>query len=288
MNYVINFIKRIYQIVFIASRCNIVVYQKAVIPKSKINLIKYIKKKNIKVIFDVDDAIFLDKRDNSNEIATLADVVVVGNTTLQEYYNNYAKNIILIPTIDYTPDYEKFHKYTFKNKCVGWIGSHSTINNLDLVVHSLNRLNEKYPDTYFKFICDDSYGYDEKIKSSKFVNWNKNTYLQEMQEFTVGIMPLRNTDYNSGKCGFKLIQYLNMKKPVIASDIGVNRTIVDSNGLVADTSEEWIHALEKLLYNEKRYNDCIRSIERIFYKKYHYNKIRDKWLDILDGKEILE
>jgi len=61
-------------------------------------------------------------------------------------------------------------------------------------------------------------------------------------------MPLRNDPWSKGKCGFKLVQYMSCRKPVIASPVGINTDLVENgtNGFLADTVPEWTAAFETL------------------------------------------
>lgn len=132
-------------------------------------------------------------------------------------------------------------------------------------------------------ISNTALNYTDKINNSYLVPWKKETYIEEIGKFTIGIMPLKSNEFTAGKCGFKLIQYLNMKKPVIGSDVGVNKEIIGGNGIVANTEEEWIDAMEKLLFNENMYNKCVRHIENNFFVKYHFKKISERVIDIING-----
>ena len=71
--------------------------------------------------------------------------------------------------------------------------------------------------------------------------WNEDDEVNEINNFDVGIMPLPDSPWERGKCGFKLIQYMACGLPVIASPIGVNSTIVEHgvNGFLVETDEEW-------------------------------------------------
>lgn len=76
-------------------------------------------------------------------------------------------------------------------------------------------------------------------------NWTEAGEVAEIQGFDVGIMPLPDTPWERGKCGYKLIQYLGCCKPVVASPVGANRRIVEPgvNGFLASTPAEWKSAL---------------------------------------------
>lgn len=65
----------------------------------------------------------------------------------------------------------------------------------------------------------------------------------------IGIMPLPDTPWTRGKCGYKLIQYMACGLPVVASPVGVNAEIVEHgvNGFLAGTDEEWRRAIATLL-----------------------------------------
>jgi glycosyltransferase involved in cell wall biosynthesis len=62
-------------------------------------------------------------------------------------------------------------------------------------------------------------------------------------------MPLLDTPWEQGKCGYKLIQYMACGLPVVASPIGANRRIVreGQNGYLPTSGSEWHDGLEMLL-----------------------------------------
>jgi hypothetical protein len=64
-------------------------------------------------------------------------------------------------------------------------------------------------------------------------------------------MPLPNTPWTRGKCGFKIIQYMACGLPVIASPVGVNSDIVihGVTGFLAETPDEWLQAMKHLYHN---------------------------------------
>lgn len=284
--YCISFFKRLYQLVFIASKSDICFFQKACIPKFHYNHISSLKKKGIRIIFDVDDAVYTEKRDFSDSIAQLSDLVLCGNDGLCCHYKNFNANVIMLPTVEKTSLFQSHWKNTFENKTIGWIGSLSTIDNLDLVVNPFNKIVDKHPEVKFLIISNSARGYEKKIKNCRLIEWNKDSYISDMSNITIGIMPLKDNEINRGKCGFKLIQYLSLKKPVIASDVGVNKDIVGSCGLLANTEKEWYDALESILMSEPEYKKLVNNIENVFAQKYSYDENLKKIISVLDGDKI--
>lgn len=281
--YITSCIRRFVQLLFIAPKYDVVFIQKASIPKLKNTFLKRIKNSGTRIVFDVDDAVYAAKNDNSNMIASVADCVVCGNDTLRKHYSEYSSNCVVLPTVENTYKYEKYWTNSCKEKIIGWIGSKTTVDNFDLVIESLNEVTRKHPEVKIAIISNTALDYTDRINNSYLVPWNKETYIEELSKFSIGIMPLKDNEINRGKCGFKLIQYLNMKKPVIGSNVGVNGEIIEGNGIVADSKEEWAEAIEKLLYDPDFYLTCVEHINNTFLKKYHFSIVSRQLIEILNG-----
>jgi len=189
---------------------------------------------------------------------------------------------VVLPTVENTLKYAPFWSNTFPDKSIYWIGSKSTIDNLEIVVNAINSVVARHPEVNFYIISNEAADFTKKIKNAHLVTWSQESYLEELAHCTVGIMPLKNNEYNRGKCGFKLIQYLNMKKPVIGSPVGVNSEIIGENGIIAETEKQWLQALERLLYDETFYRECVKHIEEDFFEKYHFKSVSDSLIEILD------
>ena len=110
-------------------------------------------------------------------------------------------------------------------------------------------------DAVFNFVGFDDSVLPEGVKSRCRINaipWSEETEIKEILNFDIGIMPLRSDPWSQGKCGFKLVQYMSCKKPVIASPVGINTSLVEDgvNGYLAETPEEWLKAFEALYRDE--------------------------------------
>lgn len=129
---------------------------------------------------------------------------------------------------------------------VVWIGSPSTVRYLQLIREPLQALAARQP-----FVLRVIGGGVVELPGVQVevVAWTEATEVENISACQVGVMPLLDSLWERGKCGYKLIQYMACGLPVVASAVGVNRQIVEHgvNGFLAETSEQWAEALQMLL-----------------------------------------
>lgn len=79
--------------------------------------------------------------------------------------------------------------------------------------------------------------------------WTEDSEVTCIHAMDIGVMPLTDTPWARGKCGYKLIQYMACGIPVIASPVGINAEIVEHgvNGFLASSDADWVEALRTLL-----------------------------------------
>jgi glycosyltransferase involved in cell wall biosynthesis len=133
---------------------------------------------------------------------------------------------------------------------VGWIGSFSTTPYLKQVEEPLRTLCAGGDAT---FVAIGAKRPDLDVAPMEFRAWSEETEIQDGLGFDVGIMPVPDTPWARGKCGYKLIQYMACGLPVVASPVGVNCDIVETgrNGFLAETPQEWGKALATLRSDER-------------------------------------
>lgn len=237
------------------------------------------------------------KRDKAfmSTIISFADVVTVSTIPLKQRFQKHFKEvhgldktIFVIPNMNditewnYTPvakDPDKF--------IIGYAGSNSHQDDLEMFLDSLQKIMEKYPHVHFESVG--SFSKDMLPMFYKFTSdqinrvdllpptWTYDEYPKMIseQKWNIGVCPLVDTAFTRCKSHIKWMDYSMFKIPVIASrvypyfmDIGNRHTIEhEKTGLLVKPSE-WFDAMESLILDEKK---------RTTLGENAYNYIKDNW-----------
>lgn len=227
---------------------------------------RLLSKSSAKLIFDFDDAIwlnqisssspnrnlnFLKRPSKTSEIIKLADTVIAGNSYLANYALQFNPKVEVIPTTIDTDLHIPRRQFSKSKINIGWSGSKTTIDHFKEAIPALESLKKKYGDKIeFTVIGDGSYRYENLGIIGK--SWSLDDEVSDLQEFDIGIMPLPNDEWSKGKCGLKALQYMALEIPAVASPVGVNTEIIDHgvNGFLGSSKDEWIQYLSQLINNE--------------------------------------
>lgn len=128
---------------------------------------------------------------------------------------------------------------------VVWIGSPSTVRYLELVREPFERAaRERSVSLHVIGAVPPRWHGVETVS----VAWSVQSEATAIAACDVGIMPLSDTPWERGKCGYKLIQYMACGLPVIASPVGINVEIVaaGTDGFLAATDSQWTEGLLRL------------------------------------------
>lgn len=187
-------------------------------------------------------------------LMTGATLVVTGNEYLaQRARAAGAPWVEIVPTVIDLLRYPFDPQQTVRKRVdmprVVWIGSPCTVHYIQSIRGALAQLAEKYP-----FVLRVIGGGAMEIAGVQIevVGWSEATEVQNIRDCDIGIMPLLNTPWEEGKCGYKLIQYMACGLPTVASNVGVNAEIVQDGltGYLARSSDDWVSALARLLADD--------------------------------------
>lgn len=210
-------------------------------------------------VLDYDDAVFHTYDQHRNPVIRrlygrkidclmqAAALVVVGNAYLGERARQAGA-----PRVEWLPTVVDHERYAVEPQTpipdaalrIGWIGTPSTITYLKQLAPALTELARR------RRIVVHVIGAALAIPGVEVINvpWSEIDEVGAIAELDVGLMPLPDTPWERGKCGYKLIQYMACGLPVVASPVGANLSVVEHGvtGFLADSNEAWIEALCRL------------------------------------------
>jgi len=211
---------------------------------------------DVPYIVDYDDAIFHNYDLGSKLLRFLlprkidtvmrkASLVVCGNEYLAaRARQGGAKRVEIVPTVIDLRRYGSIDRTRRETLVIGWVGQPSGAKYLDRIAPIL-------------VDCGLKLDLELRVVGAEFAwpglrvacrPWFEETEVHDIREFDVGIMPLVDSPWERGKCGYKLIQYMGCALPVVASPVGVNTQIVrqGQNGFLPSTDTDWHDAIISL------------------------------------------
>ena len=112
--------------------------------------------------------------------------------------------------------------------------------------------------------------------------WSKAEEAADLRSFDIGIMPLPDTQWTRGKCGFKILQYFCAGTPVVASPVGINSKIVQPGvcGFLAQSDEQWVEHLSRLIRDRQLRHSLGLAGRKLVQQRYSTAVLIPKYLDI--------
>jgi glycosyltransferase involved in cell wall biosynthesis len=175
-----------------------------------------------------------------------ATVVTAGNEYLAERARSArAPRVEIMPSVVDLERYPPVDCSVNEIFTIGWIGSPTTAKHL---LEAESALKQVCGDRGGKVVLVGARGNPFRGLTATVRDWRETAEAAEVGNFDVGIMPLPDNPWERGKCGYKLLQYMACRKPVVASPVGANREIVVDgfNGFLASTPKDWSEALTRL------------------------------------------
>ncbi len=273
-----------------ARRYDVVFLQKAVMSAYVLGFAGLLRRGARRLVYDIDDAVHLEAPHSlpapwrwaeaphqAMRLFRSADLVLAGNNWLRDAAIAAGGRAEIFPTV---VDTDRFAPPTTRGEgfVVGWIGGPSTSGHLAPLAGVLDELSK----AEIRLVGADRTR--AGIGMAKYRAWSCETEVREVQEFSVGIMPLPRSDWARGKCALKALQYMACGVPCVATPFGAVREIIEDgvNGLFADTSAEWRAAIERLQdpVLRHRLGDAAR---RTVEERYSLKVAAPRLLSLLEG-----
>lgn len=295
--YIFKLIKSV-EAILIATQYDAVYIQEPLFP---FGLEKVLKLVNKNIVFLFTDAVFLGGRKSDSFIERLrAHTLAVywkRTARIAKYClveNEYNKSAV----IKFCPNVEKIagpmdlDVYFLRNDLsykkennkivVGWMGSYFTTKYLYNIKDVFLELSKKY-DIIFRLVGAKK---DFQINGVCFENidFKLSKEIEWLSTFDIGIMPLTDDDWTRGKGGYKLLQYMSMGIPAVASPVGINKEITEDgvNGFLASSKEEWVSKLSLLIENSDLRKKLGKNARITIEQKYSLKIALEKLLKVFN------
>ncbi len=261
-----------------ALRADVVLIQKRLLDRVSLWLLRRTAKP---LVFDYDDALHVgrERTSRSERLATrqrldrclrAARATIAGNEFLAAHARQHCRDVTVIPTVVDPRVYAMTPPPPVTDGLVvGWVGTPDNLDSLTPLRTVIRSLTRGGADRLrFRIVC--SRPPDWADPPFEFEAWTLERAVDSIRDFHVGLMPLADTPWNRGKCGFKAIEYMALGRPVIASPVGMLADLVrdGETGLLARTESEWANAISSLLSDASLRSRLAESARRHVERNY--------------------
>ena len=315
-------IEELYSIYNILEKIDLVILQRAKWSFELESFIRILKKKNIKMIYDMDDLIYHTKyvpkylnsigdyREFSIDaffalakryemIASISDGFLVTTDTLAEHIQkDFQKPVWILPNFLNIEQEEESKQIVSKKKnnksndkfVIGYFsGSNSHQRDLEIVESALIKLMEEYDNIYLKIVGYMTLSENlEKFKKKKRIIFDKFVPYQELQykigEVDVNIIPLQNHEFNECKSELKYFEASIVDTVSVAVDNKIYRNIIEDgiDGFLCKEMD-WYEKIKYIYQHPEKMIKIKQNAKKKCYERYGNKNMKDKITTIYDN-----
>ncbi|MBV9126175.1 MAG: glycosyltransferase [Planctomycetes bacterium] len=263
-------------------------------------------RQGLPLVFDFDDAIWVPYVSPANQylsylkcfwktprLCRISRHILAGNPYLAAYAHSFNPRVSIIPTTIDTDIYQVRSPAAPRDGVVtvGWTGSYSTVQHLDILRPALQALRRRAP---FRLMVLGTSSYPLEGVEVSARPWQAQSEVTDLQQFDIGIMPLPDDEWSRGKCGLKLLQCMAVGVPVIGSPVGVNGDIIQDgvNGFLAASDDEWVDKLSLLIADPELRREMGRAGRRTVEERYSGQlwapRVREVLEEVASGRSRLD
>lgn len=217
-----------------------------------------------KIVFDIDDAIFLPdteergiitrfkawaKAAEVRGIMRISDLIIVENEYIKRFASKYCRNIQKIPGPIDTKRYvvRSFSEMPGNEVVIGWIGSPATTGYLNMAKDQLMDILNEHKNVRIVLVGAGATSVSGSNVAVK--EWEHSSEVSDLQSFDIGIMPMPDDKWTKGKLGCKMLQYMAVGVVSVCSYTETNAELINhgKNGYLVNSADEWTETLSMLI-----------------------------------------
>lgn len=179
-------------------------------------------------------------------LCRMSSLVLANSPQHAEWARQYSDNVWEIPSVVDARLYRPLPRERAGQVCVGWTGSPTTVPNLQVIRGPLAHLARR-DDVRLRLIGAEDFGLEGIPYEG--LPWRAEREVEDVRGLDIGLLPLPDTPWTRRKLYLKLVQYMALGIPPVATPLGANPTMIDDGetGLLARNDAEWIAAVERLV-----------------------------------------
>ena len=115
------------------------------------------------------------------------------------------------------------------------------------------------------------------------VQWNEADEVDHLQDIDIGLYPLSQNDWVSGKSGLKAMQYMSIGIPAVCTAVGHVVNVIDDgvDGILVFDDSKWKETLKDLVDDEMKRKEIGTNARKTFLTKYSKKSISKLYLKAL-------
>jgi len=211
------------------------------------------------IIYHLDDPLYIPYRSETNgalaylkffgkvkSLCRMAKVVTANSPSHVAFAQQVNRNVWEIPSVVDANVYDGWREQRDAGEtCVGWSGSPSTVGNLQVIREPLRELGER-DDITLRFIGAPDFNLPDVRHTG--VSWDPKTEVADVRKLDIGLVPLPLTPWTPHKFYLKLVQYMALGIPAVATPLGSNPIVIEDGktGLLATGDHQWTRLISLL------------------------------------------
>jgi glycosyltransferase involved in cell wall biosynthesis len=254
--------------------------------------LRLLQNSNRRIIFDFDDAVMfrnqkygkpIGRKDFERFLRTVehCTAVVAGNDFLARFTEACGRRAVVLPTSVDVTKYQVREENKNDRLTIGWLGLSDGFVYLYHIHPALRQLSSLFPGLKLRVVSDKSFKLDGVMVENE--PWRLENEQGNLASFGIGIMPLLDTVWTRGKCGYKILQYMAGGIPVVASAVGANVDIITDgeNGFLATTQDDWVQSISRLIENPAQRNKFAFRGRKLVEEKYSLDRFAEGYIQLI-------